>query len=430
MKKASMTERLYYEDSYLTRFTARVADVRPHPSDPCRTGLVLARTAFYPTSGGQPHDIGVISGLPVADVTSEHDRVWHWLDCVPGDGRLPVRGAEVECEIDWPRRFDHMQQHCGQHVLSAAFLAEAGGQTVGFHLGREVVTIDIDRPDLDDAAVERAEELANRICWEDRPVVARFVSDVELARLPLRKPPKVAGPIRVVEVAGFDRSACGGTHPRRTGEIGLVKVLRTERYKGGTRVEFACGGRALRRFRQVVEATRDLGRLLSTELAGLPRAVQQLQARLEAATDEVARMRERLAAAEARDLRAAASSFGGAAFVVRRLSPGEDPAVLRIFGQALSRLPRTAALLGLPAGDGAAQLLLARSDDLAFHAGTLLREAVSAAGGRGGGSPALAQGGVPARELDATLERLAAAVRSALAQGIPAGVLPGGGETG
>src|SRR6266545_2938187 len=239
-----MTERLYYSDSYIREFDANVVEQTAHEG---KTAVVLDRTAFYPTSGGQPFDLGTLSGAKVLDVVDTDDgRILHVVDRAPD-------GARVNGQIDWVRRFDHMQQHTGQHVLSAAFDRLLNARTESFHLGVEYSTIDLAR-ELPAAEIARAEEEANRVVWEDRPVAIRFAGPDEIAKLPLRKEPKREGILRLIDVQDFDLSACGGTHVARTGAIGLIAVAATERLRGGSRVTFLCGGRALAGYRSLREA--------------------------------------------------------------------------------------------------------------------------------------------------------------------------------
>ena len=250
-----MTERLYYREPSLRAFDATVVGVDRKDD---RTLVRLDRTAFYPTSGGQPFDTGTISVvgtseeggsahvLDVFDETEEQESsVIHVVD---GD-QLRV-GQQVHGDIDWTRRFDHMQQHTGQHVLSAAFDTLFKARTASFHMGADVSTIDLEA-NLTPGQIEAAEREANRVVWEDRTVAIRFVTGDEAALLPLRKPPKKSGTLRLIAVEAFDLSACGGTHVARTGEIGLIAIGGWERFKGGLRVEFLCGGRALSRFRSL-----------------------------------------------------------------------------------------------------------------------------------------------------------------------------------
>ena len=235
------TTRLYYTDSTLTEFAAVVVAVEP--ADGC-VAVRLDRTAFYPTSGGQPSDTGSLGSGRVVDVVDREDgTVWHMVEAAPA---LTV-GETVHGQVDWPRRFDHMQQHSGQHVLSAAFAQLCVARTVGFHLGERASTIDLDRP-LSPEQVVAGESSANAVVWDDRVVTVRLVSAEEAARLELRKRSSRTGRIRLVDVDRYDLSACGGTHVGRTGAIGIIAVSSTERFKGGTRVGFVCGGLALRQF--------------------------------------------------------------------------------------------------------------------------------------------------------------------------------------
>ncbi|MCI0396910.1 MAG: alanyl-tRNA editing protein, partial [Chloroflexi bacterium] len=237
-----MTERLYYNDAYTTRFQAHVVERLTHQGRPA---VVLDQTYFYPTSGGQPFDQGHLGGTPVIDVfvRDSDQAVIHVLG-----GEVWV--DEIAAEVAWARRFDHMQQHTGQHILSQAFIQAAGAETVSFHLGDESCTVDLHVNQLAAAQIEQAELLANQIIWENRPVRATMVSQEQAARLPLRKVPPLEGDkLRVVEIKNFDLTACGGTHVSHTGEIGMIKIVKLERRGAELRVEFKCGQRALHDYR-------------------------------------------------------------------------------------------------------------------------------------------------------------------------------------
>ncbi|MGQ9595550.1 MAG: alanyl-tRNA editing protein, partial [Anaerolineae bacterium] len=306
--------RLYYEDPYLTEFSARVVDRRTWDGRPA---LVLDRTAFYPTSGGQPHDTGRLNRARVVGVEEDPEgRVVHILD-------VPVEEDEVRGQVDWARRFDHMQQHTGQHILSQACWQVLRAETVGFHLGDETSTIDLDVAGLDFGALEQAEALANEIVFQDRPVRAAFFSEEEAATLPLRKPPAVHGAIRVVQVEGFDCSACGGTHVRRTGEVGPIAIVRVEHRGQESRVHFVCGHRAARDHRQRVHITSTLMSALTVGLGDLPEAVARLQEDLRAARKEARDLRERVLDDETEALLAAASRWGQWRVVRHLLPEGE-----------------------------------------------------------------------------------------------------------
>ena len=233
-----MTERIYYTDPYTTEFDATIVRIDPVADNPAHRRVVLDRTAFYPTSGGQPFDTGTLGDVRVLEVEDAEDgEVVHIVEGDVGPGAVHGR-------IDWERRFEHMQQHTGQHVLSAAFDRVLKVPTVSFHLGTASSTIDLAR-EVSAAEIARAEREANRIVWEDRPVAIRFADAAEVATLGLRKESKREGMLRLIDVENFDVSACGGTHVARTGAIGVIAVAGAERFKGATRLEFLCGGRAL-----------------------------------------------------------------------------------------------------------------------------------------------------------------------------------------
>ena len=374
-----MAERLHLRDPYLTRFEAEVVAERTVGGRPA---VVLDRTAFYPEGGGQPGDHGTLGGVPVVDVREEGGEVLHLLD-----GRAP-RGR-VEGVVDWARRFDHMQQHHGQHLLSAAFERTLGAQTVAFHLGQETCTIDLDCPAsrIDEAALRLAEAAADEAVWKDLPVTARDYSPGELAALPLRKEP-VKGS-RVVVVEGFDASPCGGTHPRRTGEVGVVAVLSAEKWGDGTRVSFVCGRRVVQALARAGERLGAVARALRCAPAEAPAAASRVVEESLARRKEVEGLSRALAAAEADKL--AARPAGP---VVARLDPPLSGAgALRAVAQALVSRGRVAVLGGVE--DGRGQLCIARPRGPGPHAGEVLREAVALLGGKGGGSPELAQGGGP-----------------------------------
>ena len=392
-----MTLRLYYTDSYLTKFDATVLAVEPHGD---RLAVILDRSAFYPTSGGQPHDTGTLGGLPVTEVIEDdEDRVLH---VVSG----PITGV-VTGGIDWPRRFDHMQQHTGQHILSQAFLQALGAQTRAVHLGAELSTLDLDLADLPGAAAGQVEDLANRIVFEDRPVQIREVDESELPGLGLRRPAKKRGRIRVVDVEEFDRSACGGTHVRRTGEIGTVKLRRWERFKGGVRVEFLCGWRALRDSRWKNALVGDLAAKLSVKDQEVAQAIERLAAQVRERDRTLAGLRDQLIELEAQ----------------RRL--GDLPGTPRIVADVLTgwSAEMTSALAGRLAAAGSTiaafgtsdgRVVIARSPDLELDVAGVLRRAVEPLGGRGGGRPTFAQGAVLPEKVGEAVTALRAEVHRAL----------------
>src|SRR5438034_4512480 len=255
--RPTMSNRLYYTDPYLREFDATITRVE---RDAGRALVTLDRTAFYPTTGGQPFDTGTLGGFPVVDVVDdESGSVTHVIELSGGDLSA---GQAVHGAIDWPRRFDHMQQHTGQHVLSAAFHRLFDVRTVSFHLGATVSTIDLAR-ELAPRDLAAAEGEANRIVWENRPVTIRYADAEDASRMLLRKKPKRGGTLRLIDVEEWDLSACGGTHVARSGAIGVIAIGSWERFKGGQRIEFVCGGRALDRLRSLRDAASAAMRLLS-----------------------------------------------------------------------------------------------------------------------------------------------------------------------
>jgi alanyl-tRNA synthetase len=388
-----MTERLYYADAYQRAFRARVVERLQWEGRPA---VVLDRTSFYPTGGGQPHDAGSLNGAPVVDVVEREadGAVIHLLD-------RALDGAEVEGRVDWERRFDLMQQHTAQHILSAAFVSQLGANTVGFHLADGYATIDLDRAPLAADELDGVEARANTVVFENRPVVARFVPNDEVPSLPLRKPLSHQGPVRVVEIPDFDCSACGGTHVRAAGEVGLVKITRSERRGAETRVEFLAGGRALADYRAKNTLVMDLAREFTVGHWELGDLVHRLADDLKEARREARRTRDALLDAEAAALWHQAGSVGSMR-IVRACLSGRAPDDLKHLAQRLQSRPQTLALLasGGEAGDKA-YLTFARSADLTVHVGHLLREACQVIGGRGGGRPDFAQGGGPRGDLAA-----------------------------
>jgi alanyl-tRNA synthetase len=376
--------RLYYDDAYTAEFAARVVE-RLKIED--RPAVILDRTYFYPTSGGQPNDTGTINGVTVVDVTTrkEDAAVVHWL---AGE----VTGDEVTGVVDWARRFDHMQHHTGQHILSQAFVQVASASTVGFHLSGESVTIDLDRSGLSDAQVNVVEDLANQIVFADRPVTARLVKADETEGVRMRKLPEhlLTDGLRVIDIDGFDVTACGGTHVARTGEIGIIKVLKLEKRGDKLRVEFRCGGRALRDYREKNAIANQLSADLTCALSDLPQAVGRLQEDFKAAQRALKAATNTLLDYEAERLLQLADTDHQMRLVAQDF-PDRDFNEVRGLATRLAQNERTVALLA--ASGAKAQLVFARSADLPWDMNALLKQILPLIGGQppmaqGGGSPA------------------------------------------
>jgi alanyl-tRNA synthetase len=405
-----MTERLYYNDAYLRTFDARVIARVQHDGRPA---VILDRSAFYPEGGGQPSDRGTLDRVPVLDVIERESdgEVLHVLAEM-------IDRAEVTGTLDAARRFDLMQQHTGQHILSEAFLKLADAATMSFHLNPDAIdgalTIDVDTTQITPDQVDRVEDLANAIVFENRPVTARFVTDEELRTLPLRKPPKVDGAIRIVEIEDFDWSACGGTHVARTGEVGLIKILKLERRGGATRVEFRCGQRALIDYRRKHAMVSKVASDLSTGFWELDQTIARIQAEGKAGRKQLAEAEAHIQHYEARELLSKAVQREGYGLITQ-VWPDRDAAYIKRMANLLIAQPRTVALLG--ASGKALALVFARSKDLTIDLASLLKATASQLGGKGGGSPDFAQAGGPA----ASEAQLQEAIEWAVQQVAPRG---------
>ena len=376
-----MTQRIYYTDPYRATFDAHV--VRAFTLD-ARPAVVLDATAFYPTSGGQPFDTGTLGAAHVVDVIDQEDgTVAHVVDAPLAES------VRVEGRIDWERRFDHMQQHTGQHVLSAAFARLVDNRTMSFHMSADVSTIDLAR-EATAETISEAEREANRVVWEDRPVSIRFVTSEEAAALQLRKEPSRGGTLRLIDVSEFDLSACGGTHVARTGSIGVIAVSAWERFRGGTRVTFVCGSRALRTFRTYRDAIAGSVRSLSVVPADLPVAIDRLQTESKELRRTLKTMQDALATHEAARLVAEAAAVNGVRIVARSIE-GWDAAGLKAIAAAAAASESVAVALFSAVPPLVA--VVARAANVNVDANAVLKALVTEFGGRGGGKPDLAQGG-------------------------------------
>lgn len=385
-----MTERLYYNEPYLSRFSATVTEATAGGAT-----VYLDRTAFYPTSGGQPFDLGSIGGVAVREVVDEGDSIAHVL-------AAPLDAGPVECVVDWTRRFDHMQQHTGQHLLSAVCEELFSLRTVSFHLGAESSTIDLEGGALDARTAARAEARANQLIWENRPVSVTYEDAAAVQGL--RKASEREGTLRIVSIAGLDRSACGGTHVRSTGEIGAVLLRKLEKVRQAVRVEFLCGGRAVRRARADYEALNRVAQQFSAALDDVPATVAAQLETARAADKARRKLELDLAAYRGRELyEAAAPGPDGLRRLMRREARG-NLEELRAVAQSFTAQPKA---VFLAAVDDPPSVLLAVSEDAGIDAGKAVKAALAEAHGRGGGAPRIAQGSVGSKELlDGILARL------------------------
>lgn len=383
-----MTERLYYRDATIRTFSARLVEA----SDDGRK-VYLDQTAFYPTSGGQPHDLGTLDGARVVDVVDEGERVAHLLDA-PVGARAE---AELRGEIDWQRRHDHMQQHTGQHLLSAMLDDLLGLRTVSVHFGPETSTLDVADASgsgsvLSADLLVNVEARANAIVGEARPVVVTFEDAATVQGL--RKPSDRDGILRVVTIDGIDRSACGGTHVGTTAEIGPVLLRRQEKVKQGLRIEFVCGARALRRARLDLDMLSRVARAFSASIDDVARMVEGQAAQLADLQSENKKLLASLASYRAVELYDAARPLAdGMKVVVERVSSGVDAAR----SLALAFAPLSHAMF-IAVSHTPPSVMVATSADAGLDAGKMLKPLLERVGGRGGGSARLAQGSAPSPE--------------------------------
>jgi len=418
-----MTERLDYLDSYQQQFDARVVSVEERNG---ALAVILDRTCFYPTSGGQLHDTGwlgsatvtdvpvtavpvtavlvtavpvtavpvtavPVTAVPVTDVLAEQGGVLHMMAAPPPF----VRGDTVIGAIDWARRYDHMQQHSGQHLLSQLIYQHFGYETISVHFGREESTLDLDTSTLSSALpvsfLQEVELAANELAYYALDIHTYFVDERDVKLLPLRRPPAVTGQIRIVEIDGYDYSACGGTHVRTTAEIAPIKLLRQERRRAQTRLTFLCGLRAHRDYAIKSHLLAETAALFSTDAAAVPGMVQKMQSQLRELEKSNAELQQQALAHVVAELVAHAPRIDGVA-IAEHLSADASLDALKQMAALLRARPQAVGLLASTAGDKV-NVIFCRSDDATIHVGNLLRDALAQLGGRGGGRPEYAQGG-------------------------------------
>lgn len=377
------TRRLYHENSYLQEFDAQVVEIIEYPEN--RFGVVLNQTAFYPESGGQPYDTGALNDIPVIEVRQQQDIIIHMMEQRPSD--ILVTG-----KINWSRRFDHMQQHSGEHILSGAFLELFGAYNIGFHLGDCFTTIDFAIDELTEQQIQQVEQRANEMVFANRPVHCSFVDKDQFADLKLRKElTKTYDTIRIVNMGGFDCCPCGGTHTASTGEIGLIKIRSWERIKTGVRIEVLCGHRALTDYQQKNRITSILSTELSVTSEHILTAFNKQSERLRQLTKELADIRKVMTNHTAAMLLSQAELTNGFRIIC---FIDQNSASLNQLASILTANSKTIALLGAKNPETTkSSLLFACSPDIELHMGVELKAALQMVAGKGGGSAQHAQGG-------------------------------------
>ena len=369
------TRRQYFDDPYQVKFESKVIKRIKHNN---RTALVLEQTCFYPESGGQPADKGTLNGIEIIDVIEDEGIILHIVD-------QAVAETKVKGKIDWKTRFDYMQQHAGQHILSQSFWELMQGRTMSFHLGQDVSTLEIDIQKISDLELEKVEEEANKVVFQDREIKTYFVNEDKIGEIPLRKPPKKSGLIRVVEVSDYDFSACGGTHPSRTGEIGLIKILKWGRLRNNLCFEFVCGSRALKDYTLKNRILLQAASRFSVREEEVLSAVEKLFADLKSGKKQTKKVLLKLSELEARDIR---QNTGGG--VIKKVYSGRSRDDIRHIALNIIHNPGYIVLFGLKA-DRKANLILARSEDIDFDMRELIPAASQLINGKGGGRPSLVE---------------------------------------
>lgn len=393
-----VTSRLYFDDSYLYQFEATVIASRTYKHLPV---VVLDQTAFYPEGGGQPADKGFLNGSPVVDVQEVNGEILHILTAEISQGTI------VTGEIDWQRRFDHMQQHTGQHTLSAAFQRLFNAETLSWHLGSDYVTIELGHSAFSSSEIAQAEMAANQIVCENRPVIARIYPPQELASLELRKSTTRSSDIRIVIIQDWDAIGCGGTHVSSTAEVGQIAIRRQEARGNTTRIEFLCGLRAVADYRQIADTVNAIANLLSVKPEQVSKGVQRLKETQQLLEEDLAQATKKLLGYEAQSMLACATQSYEGCKVVCEILPERSANQLRVIAQQLAASGAIALLSGLTADK--VYLCFACPKGCIISMNTLLQQALPHIGGRGGGQPTLAQGG------GTQLDGLQAALDAALA---------------
>ena len=381
-----MNEPIYYKDAHQTTFEAEIAE---RVTENGRFGLILSQTAFYPTSGGQPYDTGHLNSLPVIEVSQRKvdGAIIHWLE---KPAELP---NSVTGQVNWTRRFDHMQQHTGQHMLSQAFIQLADAPTVSFHLSPKTVTIDLDVKELSQEKIDEVEQYVNRIVWENRSIDIKFVTLEEAQALNVRKlPPVTREKIRLVDISDFDLTACGGTHVTSTGGVGLIKVIKSERQNKKVRITFACGTRALTDYGQKNQIASTLTQQLTTGLEDLIPNISKMQNEVKRLQKDKKQLQSELISYQTDEIAETAVSIGTIKRIIH-IMPDGNPALLRTLAQNLTQSPSTVVLLAATA-NGKTQLLFSSAKDVSVDMTALLKAVVAELGsGSGGGKGQTVQGG-------------------------------------
>ncbi|PEE28817.1 alanyl-tRNA editing protein [Bacillus toyonensis] len=378
-----LEQKLYYIDAYTKDFTTKIIKQDYDKED--NLYVVLNETAFYPTGGGQPYDTGTLNGTLVTNVEEVNGEIRHFI-------AEQLETAEVEGKINWERRFDHMQQHAAQHILSAAFWDHFNIPTIGFHLGKETVTIDLETENLPAETIEKAVQIANNIVFENHPIRIQWMNLEEAKTLPLRKEPTLTENIRVVIIENFDYNGCGGTHPRRTGEVGLIQVLNWERNKGGIRLTFIAGWRTLKLMGQQQQIMKDVSKQLNSSETDIPAKVAQLLISQKENEKAIQTINEKLLFAEANELLQQPAEIH-AGFLISKVFTNRSMQEVAKLSAIIIEQQEHAITYFVIENDDKLQCILACGKTVTLDMNALLKDALPAIEGKGGGNKKSARGG-------------------------------------
>ncbi|WP_456276795.1 alanyl-tRNA editing protein [Bacillus sp. AK128] len=374
--------KLYYQDAYITEFTANV--ISQNQDEAGNWYVILNQTAFYPTGGGQPNDMGFLNSSPVLNVEEVNGEIRHYLNL-----RMENHQGTIKGRVDWNRRYDHMQQHAGQHILSAAFVEVTGYETVSFHLGKDILTIDLDTEELSLEEVEKVEELANAIILENRRIEIKWVTEGEIEQYPLRKKTSVTENIRLVIIPDFDYNGCGGTHPISTGEVASIKILDWERQKSKTRVQFVCGNRVRKQLHQKNQVLKEVGKMISSSEQLMVETIQNLLLRNGELDRTIKEMKDKLTEYEVSELLKNKQDSGIIAYVFQNRSIQE----LQQMAKMLTSADQGVIALLVTENDDRLQLVFSSGENTNVKMNVLIREVLPYINGKGGGNERLSQGG-------------------------------------
>ena len=384
------TKRLYLESPYKVEFEAQVVEKMIWEQKPA---LILDQTCFYPESGGQPCDKGMINGIEVIKVLEDEARIIHLL-------AEDISSDKVTGKVEWQTRFDHMQQHSGQHILSQSFHELLGAETLSFHLGEAISSVEMDLRKISEEEVENVERRANEIVFQDREIKCYFIPEEKIESVPLRRPPKKKGLIRVVEVSDFDFSACGGTHVRRAGEIGLIKILKLERIRNNIRFEFICGKRTLEDYLWKNRILRELSTRFTVNEGEILSSVEKLSSDLKSQKRKGKKMQEKIAQYEAQEIIQETKER-----IIKELFVDKTPEEVRFLVLNIIRKGDFVVLFGLK-GEERGHLILACSENINIDMREIVPLVSPLIKGKGGGRPSLVEiAGEEIENIEEALER-------------------------